>query len=129
MGGGLPEQTGPAESGQHVVPEVSLQALLANGAISPDDFAAAVNAASADGRGQIIGEDGQLVRYVVRQEVEEEEEEAVEVKEEPVEERQPTDKVSSTVAGGGNPQHSQRIVVQCGKCGVTFDAEDFETCC
>ena len=34
------------------VPEVSLQSLLENGAISAEDFAAAVNAASADGRGQ-----------------------------------------------------------------------------
>ena len=47
------------------VPEVSLQSLLENGAISAEDFAAAVNAASADGRGQIIGEDGQVLRYVV----------------------------------------------------------------
>ena len=129
VGGGLPGQTGPAESGQHAVPEVSLQTLLANGAISPDDFAAAVNAASADGRGQIIGEDGQLVRYVVRQEAEEEEGAAAEVKEEPPPEKEAADKASLTtaVAGGGDPQHSQRIVVQCGKCGVTFDAEDFET--
>ena len=33
-------------------PEVSLQSLLETGAISAEDFAAAVNAASADGRGQ-----------------------------------------------------------------------------
>ena len=38
---------------------MSLQSLLETGAIGAEDFAAAVNAASADGRGQIIGEDGQ----------------------------------------------------------------------
>lgn len=104
-------------------PEVSLQSLLETGAISAEDFAAAVNAASADGRGQIIGEDGQVVRYVLEQEQQ--------IKEEP--QASPTSKLTITSPDkkkvpGENRQtlHSQRIVVQCGKCSRTFDAEEFE---
>jgi len=102
------------------VPEVSLQSLLKNGAISAEDFAAAVNAASADGRGQIIGEDGQVLRYVV--------EHRHQIKEEPGKSEQAITSADRKKAPCENRfhLHSQAIVVQCGKCSRQFDAEEFE---
>lgn len=119
VGGGDGNDSSVAELDDNV-PEVGLHSLLENGAISAEDFAAAVNAASADGRGQIIGEDGQVLRYVV--------EHGQQIKEEPGKsERDITSADRKKAPCKNRPNlHSQAIVVQCGKCSRKFDAEEFE---
>lgn len=140
-GGPEGEETAVLQEGEEQQQEeVDLQSLLDSGGISAEDFAAAINAASVNEEGE-GGE--QVIRYVIQEQAEEQQQQ------QPVQE-QPAAHLTATVggtskkrprvpaidgdgapvslAGGGSVRtlHSQRILVQCGKCSRTFDAEDFE---